>query len=419
MYYLEKLHLKLIIVVLCSNYRGEFMLSNKWVFTLLLILSITVLTLINNYYFYAHVARENERGAERIQILINNTLELCKENQINSSNCNKQLIETIHDVSKYYYYTTETVIKDATGKTLWEKERNEHDKVSVLNIEVLLPDLDTSTTATFNIVHKWSNSNIALSVFRSMTFSITQLIEIYNNNGLVKTWDFFTSVAWYRSRPTIGFTIFTFILLWLYRNREKDQIKAEEEKDEILKDTFKKNTLLEAEKTKLTEEKEQIEAKFNKIYTKLQKYDYIINPPINTLNFSDLISMDTSGIGNKFRKTLEKLLLPIFQSQFNYKAKNLSEATKKLVEKNILSQKVQNYADIIRIYGNMDSHYNEQDNISKDEIIALANYIILIVEEIAQKDLFPVHINHQPEKKATVGSSTKYPSIKTQPKIKN
>lgn len=393
------------------------MLSNKWIFTLLLILSITVLTLINNYYFYAHVARENDRGAERIKILVNRTLALCKENNIDSSSCNKTLIETIDDVSKYYYYTTETVVKDSTGNNLWEKERNEHDKVSVLNIEILLPDLATSTTATFSIQDKWSNSNIVLSVFRSMTFSITQLIEIYNSNGIERAWKHFTSVAWYRSRPTIGFTLFTFILLWLYRNREKDQIKEQEEKDAKLKNTFKKNTLLEAEKNVLAAEKEKLEAKYNKIYTKLQKYDYIINPPINTLNFNDLISIDTSGIGNKFRKTIEKLILPIYQYQFNEKAKNLSEATWKLVDKNILSQEAQNYINIIRIYGNMDSHYNEQDNISKDEVLALANYVILIVEEIVQKDLLNVHINNKPKKEPVSKDARKYPSIKVQPKM--
>ena len=146
------------------------------------------------------------------------------------------------------------------------------------------------------------------------------------------------------------------------------------------------------------------EKKYTGIYNKLKQYDDVINPPINTLNFDDLISLDTSGIGNKFRKTIEKLLLPIFKFKFNYEAKNLSEAIYKLSESNIISKEAKNFADIIRVYGNIDSHYNNQDNITKDEVIALANYVIKIVEEIVEKELLSINIEK---------TSTKEYKIKT------
>lgn len=402
-----------------------YMLLNKWIFTILLILSIAILTTINNYYFYAHVARENERGAERIKILINNTLQLCQENTIDSSVCNKTIVETIQDVSKYYYYTTGTTLKDFHNNILWKKTRNKHDKIAVLHIDITLPDLNTSTVAEFNIENKWSNTNVGLSVFRSMTFSITQLIDIYNNKGMEEAWNFFTTVAWYRSRPTIGFTVFSFILLLLYKQREDDRIKMEEKKDDEIKliheeklktekeleiteqlaqDTTVEKNMIEK---RLMIEKKLIEKKYTEVYHKLKQYDEIINPPINTLNFDDLISLDTSGIGNKFRKTIEKLFLPIFKYQFNYEAKNLSEAIYKLSEKNIVSKEAKNYADIIRVYGNIDSHYNDQDNITKDEVIALANYVIKIVEEIVEKKLLSINIekaNNQQNTSETTNS---------------
>lgn len=400
------------------------MLLNKWIFSLLLITSIAILTTINNYFFYDHVASENKRGAERVKMLISNILKSCKENDIASSTCNKQIIDTMHDVSKYYYYTTETTIKDIEGNTLWEKSKNEHDKVAILNISINLPDLKTSTLASFNIQHKWDNSNVALSVLRSMTFSVVQLVDIYNNRGIEKTLEFFKKVAWKRTRPALSFAVFSFILLWIYKRREEDRIKMEVKKDAEIKANFeeeleRKKQLEKAVRTAeetteiLETEKELTEQKYTELYNKLKQYDNIINPPINTLNFDDLISLDTGGIGNKFRKTIEKLLLPIFQYQFNYEAKNLSEAIYKLSEGKVISKEVKNYADIIRVYGNIDSHYNDQDNITKDEVIALANYVIKIVEEIVENKLLSITIKETQEKNyTTVIPSTEHPIIK-------
>jgi len=384
------------------------MLLNKWVFTFLLILSIVTLTTINNYYFYDYIEINNKDNANKMKILINNTLQQCQENEINSSTCNKNIIKTIEDMSNYYHYTTRVTIKDFHSDILYEKRKYDHDKVSVLHIYITLPNLNTSAIAKFNIKNRWSNDNVGLSVFRSMTFSVAQLIDIYNKQGIEKTWSFFTHVAWIRSRPAIGFAIFSFILLLLYKQREEDRIKMEEKKDDEIKLLHEKKLKTEKEleiteqlaqnitseknmvEKRLNIEKKLIEEKYTAIYHKLKQYDKIINPPINTLNFDDLISLDTGGIGNKFRKTIEKLLLPIFQYNFNYEAKNLSEAIYKLSERGFISKEAKNYADIIRVYGNIDSHYNNQENITKDEVVALANYIIKIVEEIVKNNLLTI-----------------------------
>ena len=50
--------------------------------------------------------------------------------------------------------------------------------------------------------------------------------------GELSSYDLY--IAWLRSRPAIGFTIFTVILIWLFRRRELDILKTEKEK-EILK----------------------------------------------------------------------------------------------------------------------------------------------------------------------------------------
>ena len=52
-------------------------LSNKYIFSGLIVLSISILTGINNFYFYSHVARENDRNAEKIRIIVDEKLALC------------------------------------------------------------------------------------------------------------------------------------------------------------------------------------------------------------------------------------------------------------------------------------------------------------------------------------------------------
>jgi hypothetical protein len=48
---------------------------------------------------------------------------------------------------------------------------------------------------------------------------------------------------------------------------------------------------------------------------------------------------------------------------------------------------MRNYGDIIRIYGNLDSHYNQSMELSKDLIVALANHLLDIIEEAIDKKL--------------------------------
>lgn len=374
------------------------MLSNKFIFGTILILFIAILTTINNYYFYAHIERENIRSSERVQHIVDGVVNLCKKNNITTQICNQQIIDIIKEVSQYEYYLTSMEIFDFNNKELWSTSINEHDKVTQTYITVTLPDLKLDNHVIYNINNKWSNVNVILSVYKSMTFSMVELIHTYGEQGYQNALERFKTVAWYRSRPAIGFTIFSFVLLWVYRKREKDVKEKKIEYDERLEQTFKENT-------KLLFEKAAVEAKYNEVFAKLQNYDYIINPPINTLKFEDLISIDTSGLGNKFRKTLEKLIFPIFQYHMNYKNENLGEVIYKLNAKQIISNEFANCANVIRVYGNIDSHYNEQ-KISKEEILALTNYLIFIVEEIIAKDFLNIHITQDVLENITTNKAT-------------
>ncbi len=355
-------------------------LHNKYVFFGFLIFSIMILTAINNYYFYAHVARENKRSANQFEVLVKNSLDICIENEINPQICTKKLIQNLEKMTSHTYYLTSAILKDFQGNILWQKSRNEHDKVAIVSLEIILPDLNNSNDITYNDTYEWSNANIALSVYRSMTFSATYLWDIYEEKGLEEAIKKFFTVAWYRSRPAIGFTLFTILLFWLYRNRERKLLTKEREKEEELRKTFKKNELL-------TLKTEELEAKYKIVYDDLKKYDNVLNPPINTLTFSHLVAQDTAELGTKFRKTLEKLLFPIYRKTFDREPKSLSDTIYKLEKNKIITAPVAHKADIVRMYGNLSSHFNETAGLSKEESIYLAGYIIEIVEELVAKDL--------------------------------
>ncbi len=355
-------------------------LHNKYVFFGLLIISIVILTTINNYYFYAHVARENKRNAAQLEIMVKNSLDICVENKINPQICTKKLIQNLDKMTRHSYYLTSAILKDSQENILWQKSQNEHDMVAIVNLEIILPDLNNSNDIIFNDTYKWSNANIALSVYRSMTFSATYLFDVYERKGIEEAVKRFFTIAWYRSRPAIGFTLFTILLFGLYRNREKKLLIKERKKEEELRKAFKKNKLL-------TLKTEELEAKYETVYNDLIKHDNVLNPPINTLTFNHLVAQDTAELGTKFRKTLEKLLFPIYIEIFNKEPKNLSETIYKLEKNKIITSTMAHKADIVRMYGNLSSHFNKTAGLSKEESIYLAGYIIEIVEELASNNL--------------------------------
>ena len=356
---------------------------NNFIFYLMLLFFITILTAVNNYYFYAHVYDSSARNALQLESILNTVPK-------NDDKYQTKIIDLAKAFSTKAYYN-DTL--EVSGDISWKKPLKVWDKVVSSNINIQLHNNNGEKAHDYHFSVNFDYKLYLISIVRSMTFSALDFLDDSYNVGIKQAIiEYKKYHAFKRSRPTIGFALFGFILLWLYREREKKRIKMNEIKDYEIKEKFIRE---------LEDEKNRLEVKYTEIYEKLQQYDKIINPPINTLTFSDLISLDTSGIGNKFRKTIEKLFFQIFKYKFNYDAANLSEAIYKLSDKNIISKEAKNYADIIRVYGNIDSHYNNQDSISKDEVIALANYVIKIVEEIEKKKLLSIEIIPTKEKQVS------------------
>lgn len=250
-------------------------LSNKYFFITLLILLIGILTGINNYYFYAHTERAAARNLSQLETQINAYKGYCIENSITSEQCRKGMLVLTKAFSEQAYYNDTIIVKDYKQNIIWEKPTRDWDKVVKSDIKIILPDnlidekIQISKSLTFN------NEMLLVSIVRSMTFSIAEFIDDVNykhvaqedgvfnlvdknnkgnnvtytindkkftlnkhhdfkfkNGDIVKQEDIiasgnifvaldqFLNIYFFRSRPTIGFMIFSFLILYVYRRRE-------------------------------------------------------------------------------------------------------------------------------------------------------------------------------------------------------
>lgn len=365
-------------------------LSNKYIFVGLIILSIAILSGINNYYFYAHIARENGRNAEKIKITVNKNLAFCAENNIDISSCTHNIVSTIDKVSKYYYYVTEAVLEDSNGNIIWRKDRNNHDKVAALNVLIRLPDLINSTKAEIKIENHWSNANILLSVYRSMTFSANQLIDVWSEEGFDKAKERFSTVAWYRSRPAIGFTIFTIFLFFLYRRRER-AVETEVRNNDREYVKLEKERIAQENKNKgLRERIDDLESKENNISKKIKSHDGIINPPLNTLKYDQFLELDPESVILKCRKVSEKLIIQIYNKHIRMDDRiPFYKRIEQLSKEKLIDSKIVSYINTIKAFGNISAHPNVHNPIefTREDAIMVSNALILLIDELESNNL--------------------------------
>ena len=357
--------------------KGLLLLSNNKVFIGVIVLSITVLTAINNFYFYSHIARENGRNAEKIKLIIEEKLAFCSDNNISSKVCNQSIVTTVGKVSKYYYYLSDAELYDANGELLWKKHGNSHDKVAALKATIRLPDLSESKKATYEISNVWSNYNVAVSVYRSMTFSATELMDISYKDGIEKAIKRFTTVAWYRSRPAIGFAIFTFVLLWLFRKHQVAQLRKIKERDQELIDNI--GTL-----------QEDLEVYESTIIRKFQLHDGVINPPLNTLKYEDYLQLDPETIVFKCRKVMENIVTKLYYDHIEVdKFKSVYEKINALNKKGILDSRLVTYAHSLRAVGNNAVHNDILAPIvfTRDDALVNSSVLILFIEGLEEQGL--------------------------------
>lgn len=352
--------------------KEQFSLRNRYFYWSTFVFLITILTGINNYYFYSHVDKSSKRDVRQLKIILEEQIQYCRKNGMRVDECNELLELTIINFGKNAYYNDKLTIN---GKII-PKEREYNDKVVISNININLFQNNKYEGYEYNSEIIFDKYLYLDSIFRSMTFSIKDIMNITYNDGLKKALESFDISYFYRSRPVIGFAIFAYLILWLSRKRTYKLEELQEKEDSKIKEIFQEDL------------KNNIEIKnTNIIQNKFTQYDAILNPPINTLNFENLFD-DLDTIGTKFRKVTEKIIFKVYEEQIGKKPlkMSLSNAVYELHEKGILSDTARNYISIVRVYGNISSHYSDS-TICREEAIAIASSLLNVIDEIYEKNL--------------------------------
>lgn len=355
-------------------------LTNNYFYWGIFISLIAILSGINNYYFYKHVERTAYRDTIQLKKLLNLQIDFCKQNNINLNKCNKILTQNTILFANTAYYNFKTEVQNFNQQIVWSKPERNWDRVAHSEMIITLPKENNFSDFQFLGITNFDKTLFIGSIFKSMTFSINDFYKVTYESGMKEAIKKFNSIYWYRSRPTIGFAIFTYLVLWLSRRRTIKLEEFQEKEDQILQNKTRNEI-----ESLPAEEKEILN---QTIQDKMIKYDFILNPPINYLSINDLLDKDLDSIGTKFRKVAEKIIFQVYVNKIGEKPYRLtlSRAIYKLNEKRILSDAASNYLSIVRVYGNISAHYSD-NIICKEEAIAIASSLLNVIDEIQEKNL--------------------------------
>lgn len=354
------------------NLKSFFTLTNKYTFFLILFFTVTILTGINNYYFYQHVERSSSKNLDQISTQLNSYYNYCKNKNIAIEECAGSLILISKSFSINAYYNDTFVIKN-NEKIVWEKPTKDWDKIVKSDLIFHIPYSYEVNKLKIDQQTSFNHNLFLVSIIRSMTFSIAEFIEDINKkhysyaDGLFKisdkkqknirfeidnkefelskhsnffindqeevqkgdliatgnihvAIDKFLNTYWYRSRPALGYFLFCLAILYLIRKREIQIAQKQIEEDQKILEGAKAHPLTND---------------ISDLTNKLKKYDYILNPPVNTIQTDTLFENDLEEIGTKFRKVTEKIIFQLYSHYIGelYPGLSLSTAIYELHKK--------------------------------------------------------------------------------------
>jgi hypothetical protein len=347
----------------------KFSLTNKYIFYGILFILVFILTGINNYYFYAHIERASYRNAKQLKTILEDNYKYCIKNNSEDS-CKNNLISITQSFSVKAYYNDSILIKE--GNTiLWEKPKKDWDKI--VKSDIIINLYKNKVDINYKVL--FSTNMVFISVIRSMTFSFAEFSEVAYEQGIKEAINKLNNIYWYRSRPFIGFMVFTFLLLYFYRKKELQQIEEEKKQDEKVRINVVNNISI------------HNDIKIN-IINDISLYSHIISPPINLSSIDELLKNDLDMLGTKFRKAAEKVVFQVYEEHISKDVLgvNLSKAINKIHHNGLISDNAKNYLDIIRVYGNMSAHYSD-NTISKEEAMVVISSLNNVLNELSSKNL--------------------------------
>ncbi len=469
-------------------------LSNKYIFIVLSILLIFILTFINNYYFYEHVERTSSRQAVQLERLLINHIKLnnLKEKDI----LGKELLSVVNEWKENSYYNNGIEIIDFDGKSYTLTQLKKWDKSAYTFIIINFDELYNKKENGFILNSKTDLKEVFYSVFKSMTFSVTDIYEditkkvlakndgqiikiedrrdnkydgiisingetfkdikgakniVIRENPTLNEIEFYIppynelkvtqgmyikkgevlsqgtiytainnleNIYWYRSRPFLGFTIFTLLILFLFKKRtelldrkrreieekareekeearireEKLKEKAREEKEKAREEAIKKQEEYEKEIDKIIKEKEKdlekqnkLEEEYKSVCNQFKQYESFVKFAFNDISIDELLDRNRRILGNMFRLVAEKIVFSIFENEvrpISRRIDTLDSCLSEIKTRNILKYNSISALYAVKNFGNENSHYTRDENeTSYAKTIVIAKDLINVIEE--------------------------------------
>lgn len=451
-------------------------LSNKYIFIVLSISLIFILTFINNYYFYEHVERTSSRQAVQLERLLLNYIRLnnLKEKDI----LENELFSVANEWKENAYYNNGIEIIDFNGKSHTLTSLKKWDKSAYTFIIINFDELYNKKENGFILNSKTDLKEVFYSVFKSMTFSVTDIYEditkkvlVKNDGQIIKIEDkrdnkydgiiningevykdikgaknivisenptfneievyipsynelkvtqgtyvkkgevlsqgtIYTAINnleniyWYRSRPFLGYTIFTLLILFLFKkrtdllDRERREIeeKAREEKEKAKKEAIKKQEEYEKEIDKIIKEKEKnlekqnkLEEEYISVCNQFRQYESFVRFAFENISIDELLEKNRRILGNMFRLVAEKIVFSIFENEvrpISTRIDTLDSCLSEIKNRNILKYNSISALYAVKNFGNENSHYTRDENeTSYAKTIVIAKDLINVIEE--------------------------------------
>ncbi len=227
-----------------KNFNMLLDIREKKKYWLSIFILVLIFTTFNNYYFYSYVQHRAKATVEQLKLLLIGDLKYFRTNKITDIRYREHTKVLVVNFSKKVNYNKsitlnyQNAISKTTGKVKkgyesWTTPEKNYEKVVQSTIVISVPKLKSNQDLIYISDIKqvsFFNKEFLLSVFRSMTLSITDVIADVQQMTLLEAYNKWKYKYLPRSRNPL---IFLFVLYILFYRIRKYQIELYEEIDRL------------------------------------------------------------------------------------------------------------------------------------------------------------------------------------------
>lgn len=216
--------------------------------------------------------------------------------------------------------------------------------------------------------------------------------EIIAEGTIYSVLNNFVSSYWYRSRPFVGFTIFGFLLIFLFLKRAKSleekhlqEVKVIEDELVNLEEEVLKNI---KEKEELLTTQNRIKEEYDSVCSKFKEYEDFVKFAFVDVTIDEMLEKNTRVLGTMFRLIAEKIVFSIYELNVGdiHRNPNLDKCLGSIKDIGILSKESINSLYAVKQFGNQSSHYTKgTGDVSLAKTIIIAKDLVNVIDEFLLK----------------------------------